>query len=233
MPRRKAAKPNGSAARGGDVSDDRHMEISFRFGQAEDIDAVADLVIDAGGGLYEFLLDGLVPGVSARNMIRYAVSDESTLFSYTNGLLAEQGDEVLGLALCYPGDEFGLPWIVRNVIPRRRLDRVRALLEADVRGTLYLNSLAVTEAARGGGVGRLLLGCVGELTAELALDTVTLHVWADNEPAIGLYRSSGFEIVETIPIEPHERLPHEGGMHLMSAPLPLRADGGAGAGRAP
>ena len=190
-------------------------------------------MIDAGGGLYEFLLDGLVPGVSARNMIRYAVSDESTLFSYTNGLLAEQGDEVLGLALCYPGDEFGLPWIVRNVIPRRRLDRVRALLEADVRGTLYLNSLAVTEAARGGGVGRLLLGCVGELTEELAFDTVTLHVWADNEPAIGLYRSTGFEIVETIAIEPHERLPHEGGMHLMSASLPLRAGGGAIAGRAP
>lgn len=197
------------------------MELSFRFAQAEDIDTVADLVIDAGGGLYEFLLGGLVPGVSARDMIRYAVSDESTLFSYTNGILAEQGGRVLGLALCYPGDEFGLPWIVRNVIPRRRLDRMRGLLDADVRGTLYLNSLAVPEAARGQGVARLLLGCVGELTAELAFDTVTLHVWADNAPALHLYRSSGFEIVETIPIESDERLHHAGGMHLMSAPLPL------------
>jgi len=194
---------------------------------------VADLVIDAGGGLYEFLLGGLVPGVSAHNMIRYAVSDESTLFSYTNGLLAERDGEILGLALCYPGDEFGLPWIVRNVIPRARLDRVRGLLEADVRGTLYLNSLAVTEAARGGGVGRLLLGCVGELTAELAFDTVTLHVWADNAPALNLYRSSGFEIVETVSIEPYERLEHEGGMHLMSASLPLRVGVAADARQMP
>lgn len=209
------------------------MELSIRFGQAEDIDAVADLVVDAGGGLYEFLLGGLVPGVSARDMIRYAVSDEATLFSYTNGILADRDGQVLGLALCYPGEEFGLPWIVRNVIPRRRLNRVRGVLDADVQGTLYLNSLAVPEAARGQGVARLLLGCVGELTAELEFDTVTLHVWADNEPALRLYRSSGFEVIETVPIEPHERLMHEGGMHLMSASLPLSVGGQADAKRMP
>lgn len=197
------------------------MEISFRFGQAEDIDAVADLVIDAGGGLYEFLIGGLVPGVSARDMIRYAVSDEETLFSYTNAILAEQAGGVLGLALCYPGDEFGLPWVVRNVIPGGRLDHVRGLLDADVRGTLYLNSLAVGQSARGQGVARLLLGCVGTLAAELEFDRVTLHVWADNAAALRLYGSVGFDIVETVPIAPHERLPHHGGMHLMAARLPL------------
>jgi ribosomal protein S18 acetylase RimI-like enzyme len=196
-------------------------EVSFRFGHADDIAAIASLISVAGNGLFEYLLDDLVPRLSAIDFLKYAVSDSESPFSYANAILAERDDEVLGLALCYPGEEFGLPWVARRLIPSKRVEKIQALLDCKLDGTLYLNSLAVVESVRKMGAGRKLLGCVGELSQYLSLDTVTLHVWDKNEAAIRIYHEAGFKTNKFVHVVPDERLPFEGGMLQMEAKVPF------------
>ena len=62
-----------------------------------------------------------------------------------------------------------------------------------------------------------MIAAVGTLADDMGLDKVSLHVWADNEPALNLYRKSGFEIVREIPMPSDERQRHSGGMCLMVA----------------
>lgn len=82
--------------------------------------------------------------------------------------LAERGSEVVGFATVVGG----------------RFRRLRHV------GTLEIR---VDRPARGQGVGRALVGSLVEL-AELCpvLQKLSLAVFADNSPAIGLYRSLGF-----------------------------------------
>lgn len=194
--------------------------VVIRFGNAGDIEAIASLISMAGSGLFEFLLDDLVPGLSAADFLKYAVSDSNSPFNYSNAVLAEVDNEVLGLALCYPGENFGLPWVVHRLVPSRRLEKIQSLLDSKLDGSLYLNSLAVIEGAQRMGVGRKLLGCVEELSRELSFDTVTLHVWDWNEAALELYHNVGLKTVRLINIDRDERLPSEGGMLQMEMKVP-------------
>lgn len=202
------------------------MATSLRFAQAEDTSTVADFILEAGAGLFEFLLNGLLPGVRAKQLLQIAVTDESSVLNYSNAILAEADGQAVGMVLCYPSDEFGIPPVVETVVPRRRLDQVREILGSRIEGTFYINTFAVSEGARGKGVGRMLLGCAADLASELSFELLTLHVWADNDAALGLYRGAGFETVKTIPVATSKRLAHRGGMLLMSAPLPLRFEAG-------
>lgn len=196
--------------------------VVLRFGNAGDIEAIASLISLAGNGLFEFLLDDLVPGLLTADYLKYAVSDANSPFNFSNAILAEVDNEVLGLALCYPGENFGLPWVVRRLIPSRRLEKIKLLLDSKLDGTLYLNSLAVFESAQRTGIGRKLLGCVEELSRELSFDTVTLHVWDHSESALELYHNVGFKTARFIDIEQDERLPNEGGMLQMEVKVPFR-----------
>lgn len=65
-------------------------------------------------------------------------------------------------------------------------------------------SMWVDPSARGLGVGDLLLTTVERWAAECGYTTLRLGVFADNEPAIALYRRNGFEF-ETGPGEGAER----------------------------
>ncbi len=200
------------------------MAVSLRLARVEDSDVVVESILEAGAGLFESLLNGLLPGLGAQQLLRVAVADEASALCYANAILAESDGEVVGMILCYPAEDFGLPPLLESVLPRRRLDRMREVLTSRVEGSWYINSFVVRADARGQGIGRLLLGFAAELAGELGFDRLSLHVWADNEKAIGLYRAVGFETVREIPVEPGEGIDHQGGMLLMYAPLPLRLE---------
>lgn len=197
------------------------MDISIHFGETDDIPTIADFVIAAGDGLFEFLLDGIVPMVRARDLIRMAVGDSESVLSFSNALLAERNGVPVGMVLSYPADQYGIPPVVETVVPGKRLAHIRDILDSRIEGTWYVNSLAVVEEARGLGVARLLLSTVADLAGEAGFDALSLHAWDDNPPAIALYRSVGFETVRAIEVAPTERLRHSGTMLLMRAPLPL------------
>lgn len=200
------------------------MEISIRFGQVEDTEVVTDFILHAGAGLFEFLLNGLIPGVNARNLLRMAVVDMDSVLCYSNAVLAECNGQAVGMVLSYPSNEYGIPPLVKTIVPRKRLDHVRSILESRVENSWYVNSLVVAPLAQGQGVARLLLECMSEVAVENGFEHMSLHVWADNTQALKLYEKEGFKVVRNIDVEPSETFEHNGGMKLMQASLPLKPD---------
>ena len=169
---------------------------TFRFGEADDIPAIRDFILDAGAGLFEYMLDRALPGVSARQLIKLAVADPDANLSYRNALVADHPEHgPAGIALCYPAKAYGIPPIVESIVPRKRLEPLRPFLTEKVPGTLYLNTLAVAPQARGCALGSTLVDLTLEWAAELGYRGVTLHVWQENDSAVAMYRNRGFEAI--------------------------------------
>ncbi len=110
--------------------------------------------------------------------------------SYQNVLIAARGPEPLGLLLAYPGaDAHALddPF-------RERLASLGLPEQVESEGTpgeLYVDTLAVTEAARGQGVGAALLAAAAGQARARGLDRVGLLV-EDGNRAATLYARMGF-----------------------------------------
>jgi len=88
----------------------------------------------------------------------------------TLALLAYDGEEPVGIALCF-----------------------RGFSSFKGRPLLNIHDFAVHEAARGRGVGRRLMEAVFDVARELNCCRVTLEVAVANEAAQRLYRKCGFE----------------------------------------
>mgnify|MGYP006274152295 CR=1 FL=1 len=196
------------------------MSYSFRFGHPDDIPAVRDFVMDAGAGLFEFLLDRALPGVSARHLVKLAVADSSSPLAHHNALVAEAEDgRIAGIALCYPAREYGLQPIVKSIVPKGRLRALEDMLSRRVDGTLYLNTLATAGWARGEGLGGALLDFAIELAAEQGFTGLSLHVWADNENAMEMYAARGFQEVARFPSPEADEFRHKGPILLLNRPV--------------
>jgi ribosomal protein S18 acetylase RimI-like enzyme len=197
------------------------MDIGFRIGEAADTELIVDQILQAGDGLFESLLDGAVPGIRARQFLRLAVKDEDSPLGFGNAIIAEGEGKAVGLALSYPASEFGLHPLLQSLLPKARLDPFRQLFDSKIPDSWYLNSLSVSEAFRGKGLAKLLVACCGDLALSAGQSLISLHVWADNQPALSLYRTLGFNEVERIPVELRAQDRPAAQMVLMSAPLPL------------
>ena len=191
------------------------MKPTFRTGGAPDLDFVTSGIVAAGDGLVEFLVSGLVPGMSTERLLQAAVLDAGSPLNVSNAIIAEIGGRPSGLALAYPIEQFGITSDLMALIPRKRLDHLQALFANPVENSFYLHALWVDPSARGMRVGRGLLDETVAAAAERELDIVSLHVWADNEAALSLYEGYGFETVATVPVGKTEQIDHDRGMLLM------------------
>jgi ribosomal protein S18 acetylase RimI-like enzyme len=176
------------------------MDVSLRFGEATDAAVVADYALRAGSGLFEFLLNGVLPLVTAEHILRLAVVNEGSVLHYSNAVLAELEARPVGMILCYASDHYGIPQILETLVPKARLEKVREFLSSRIENSYYVNTLIVDDAARGRGVGRLLLDFAAALAQEQGRQSLSLHAWSDNAPALNLYRESGFAVVRQIPV---------------------------------
>jgi ribosomal protein S18 acetylase RimI-like enzyme len=172
------------------------MHFTYRFGEPDDTTAIRDYVLDAGGGLFEYMLDRAIPGVKARHLVHLAVAEPGSVLCYDNAIVAEAPDgHIAGIALAYPAAEFGLSTVLETVVPSSRLQTLRDMLSRRVERTLYLNTLAVADWARGQSLGSTLLDLTTTWAQERGFSGVSLHVWEDNQNACKLYQSRGFETV--------------------------------------
>lgn len=193
------------------------MEI--RMGCATDTDHLIRYLLMAGEGIFEHLFDDAYPGLSARDALALGIGDETSPYHFENAYLVETDGGVVGCLVAFPANELGLPEIVYNVLPKDRIDPVRPLFEEGVPDSFYINTLAVDEAARGKGVGSLLLDFAVELARSSDCDSLTLHAWGDNEVALSLYRAYGFEELEKIYLPKTAALAHEAPMLLLKHSL--------------
>jgi ribosomal protein S18 acetylase RimI-like enzyme len=195
-------------------------QITYRMARADESVELARYMCIAGGGLYEFLFDDLVPFVTAVDVLSAGIGGERYPVSYRNCCVAALGDggAMIAAANVFPAD------LLREdhytLLGSERHDHVRPMLELQDWGSMFLNSLAVSDAHRGSGIGARLLDWAEARAAEAGYDRLSLHVWADNARALNFYRARGFVQTGVADIPPHPRLPHDGGSILMSKPVP-------------
>jgi ribosomal protein S18 acetylase RimI-like enzyme len=169
----------------------------------------------AGGGVYEFLFDDLIPFVTALDVLSAGIGGEHYPVSYRNCCVATLGHDgkIVGAANVFPADLLKEEQYVPFATERQR--HIRPMLELQDWGSMFLNSLAISAEHRGSGIGAKLLSWAEARTADAGLDRLSLHVWADNTAAVNFYKARRFVEVGVAEIAPHPRLPHRGGSILM------------------
>lgn len=193
--------------------------MDVRIGMATDREDLVRFLLMAGEGLFEHLFENAYPGLTAIDALGLAVGDEASPYYFENAYLVEDEGTIKGCLIAFPAEQIGLPEIAYSVLPRERLDPVLPLFTGHVPNSFYINTLAVNEEARGQGVGGLLLDFAAELARGANYDSLTLHAWGDNETALSLYKSKGFECVDRIPIPPSDALRHTEPMLLLQTQL--------------
>ncbi len=187
--------------------------VTIRAAAAEDAPELARLIDLAGGGVYEFLLDGLVAGLTAREMLMPGLAGRTGSLSYRQSGVAVMDGRIVGVAHGYPVD-----WVRTedySGLPPDRVAHLASFSTTQDWGSYFLSALAVDPARQRRGIAGRLLAWFYERARTGGFDRVTLHVWADNEGAQRLYAKEGFVELGRAAIPRHPRLPHEGGSVLL------------------
>ena len=195
-------------------------QVTYRMARPDDSGELARYMCIAGGGVYEFLFDDLIPFLSAVTLLSAGIGGERYPVSYRNCCVAALGGdgEIVAAANVFPAD------LLKDdnylLLGSERHDHIRPMLELQDWGSMFLNSLAVSDAYRGSGIGAKLLGWAEGRAAQAGYERLSLHVWADNISAVNFYTRRGFTAVGVAGIPTHPRLPHNGGSILMSKAVP-------------
>jgi ribosomal protein S18 acetylase RimI-like enzyme len=178
--------------------------INLRTAQTGDEPQIAPLMIEAGGGFYEFLFGGLGPEMTLLQFFKRAISADEGPYSWKNCLVAERCGHLIGFANAFPTR------LIRDQDPgpiaQESLAHLAPVTEIMDWDSFFLNSIAVLPSARGQGVGQALLEEVLNRARRTNFQNVTLQVWEGNDSACRLYERHGFTIVRTAVLEPHPKL---------------------------
>ena len=194
--------------------------INLRPAVADDVEFLAECIYAVSAGVAQTLLDGLMPGIKATDLLGMALRDEHSHYSHKNCVLAEVDGRPAGLLFAYDAALQHIPPLVERVIPARRMDSVRELLTISVPGSLYINTLWVDTNLRGFGLADALLDCAGALAEDMGLRSLSLFAWHDNERARAFYARHGFRPIKTIISLGDMRALHPDGGHVYLLDLP-------------
>lgn len=192
--------------------------IDLRLAEPSDAPLLGVAALAAGGGIYEHLLAEAAGGLDAATVLASTIAAGIDGLSWRHSVIAaaETGD--LGAAIAYPAPTFSLHPSIARAATAEALNDLHPLFDAKPHKATYcLHAIWTAEAARGQGVGALLLDAVLAMAADAGFSGVSLHVWADNKPALKLYESRGFKAIQAIDIPRRDRMPHSGGKLLMQA----------------
>lgn len=193
--------------------------IVYRTGEKKDSLRIAELIYAASGGITEFLLHDVVPGMTSIQLMARTLEGDNSHYTFRNVITACSGEEIAGIALSYPSEFHGVTEEMRAFFPKDRLLHLHDLLHSNVAGSFFLDALCVAPEFWGQGIGGKLIALTKERAGAAGAHSLSLIVLADNAPALRLYERYGFETIKYIRLDPHELIPHEGGAILMKCPL--------------
>ena len=193
--------------------------IIFRSAYSQDAPAIAQLTLDASGGILEFLFAKLVEGMTAEEILAAAIAEAEGNLSYRNTIVAEKEASVIAIANSCSAIKHRITKEMRDFIPQERLVVLEDFFASRVNDSLLLNALSVKSEYRRQGIGKRLIEEVKQKARAEGFASVSLIVWTDNLPAINLYSSLGFEEIKHIEIGFHPSITHQGGAKLMNCPI--------------
>lgn len=140
----------------------------------------------------------------AMQILQQFFVQEDNRISYRNVTVMEQDGQVAGILVAYDGgeaDRLDRPILER---PGRSTDEKYALVKETRPGEYYLDTLSVSEAYQGQGIGKALMAAFEQQGRELGHSQVSLIVERDNGRALTLYERQGYIKDEVIVIAGHE-----------------------------
>jgi GNAT superfamily N-acetyltransferase len=195
---------------------------AIRPARPADAPVLAALTVHAGHGVMDVFYAGLVPGLSTQEAVEQRrIRSAGNYAEWPRWMVAEDtAGAVLGGVNAFAHDVFGESPADPLIGP----DRHAALaslsrLEDQARGTYYLNLIAVSPAARGKGIGSLLVAEAERQARAAQFGRLTLSTFESDEGLMRFYGGHGFRVLGTAPIMPHPALDHGGNWALLCKDL--------------
>ena len=195
------------------------MGISYRQGRREDSPQLAELIDISSGGVVEYLYQNAVPGDSPVQILTRSLERDRYPLTYRNAIVAEHCGEIAGMVLSFPSRFHGMITGMNAVLPHERIEHMRSFYEARVEGSWYIDSLGVYERFRRKRIATGLIERAAGRAGEEGYRIMSLIVFADNIPALNLYRSLGFQVQRRVELGENELIPHTGGCLLLRLDL--------------
>ncbi|XOI98318.1 GNAT family N-acetyltransferase [Paenibacillus polymyxa] len=182
-----------------------HQEKSplIRPARIEDADQVIPLLYQAIGDI-AYSLAGEADHEKVMQILQAFYVQEDNRISYRHVTVMEQDRLIAGILVAYDGgeaDRLDQPILDR---PGRSLDEKYALVKETRPGEYYLDTLSVSEAYQGQGIGRALMAAFEQQGSDLGHSQVSLIVERDNGRALMLYERQGYVKDDVIVIAGHE-----------------------------
>ena len=177
-------------------------ELNFRQAEASDAPFLAQCVTEVSQGVVEALLDGLLPGISATQVLTMVLQDDSSAFSHKNCVLAELEAKPQGLLFAYPSEEQEIPKLLRAMTSKARLEPLEDLLTCKIADTLYINTLWVASDFRGQGLADALIDYAKYWAQGLELKGLSLFSARNNTRACQFYQRMGFTVQREVFVPP-------------------------------
>lgn len=174
---------------------------TFRQALPDDADQIAAIVSETSAGVVNHLFGGLIPGLPAEKILAAAFLKGQGSYNTANVILSGTADRITGLLFMYPASEHVVPVLMASLLPSKRLEPVRPILERGIPDSLYINSIWLNEELRGSGLGTSLMVEAASRCRALGFDRISLFCWNDNEKALRFYAREKFHIVEHLPPE--------------------------------
>jgi ribosomal protein S18 acetylase RimI-like enzyme len=195
------------------------VDINYRPAEKDDSTRLAELINIASDGVVEHLFHDLVAEMTPVQLIAYNLRQGNYPHSYQSASVAVDGSDVIGMVLSYPSSFHKITDEMRNFFPKERLDHLSDFYSAHVPDSWFLDALGVDETYRRRGIGKMLVELTKEKAKENGYEFLSLIAFADNSPALGLYKALGFHVVQEVNLEGNEFIPHYDGCLLLKCDL--------------
>ena len=190
-------------------------QILYRDGRETDSQRLAELIVQASGGMAEFLFDGIIDGLTPAQIIAHQLAGDNYPHTYKNAIVAEFDQMVVGMALSFPAWLHRITDEMIQFFPADRLAYLEDFYSARVENSLLLDALAVDPAHRQTGIGSQLISLTKQKAWAHNFNAVSLILFSDNRSAYHLYERNGFKVVRPIKLEPRGTITYQGGCLLM------------------
>ncbi|MBL8667539.1 MAG: GNAT family N-acetyltransferase [Rhodospirillales bacterium] len=190
--------------------------VQLRPARPEDAGLLGEMLVEAGGGIFEVLLEGLVPGLTPAQMMAEAARREAGGFSFRHATVVEVDGIAAGSLTAFPAGLFGSE--TSELIPPDRLVYLAPMQQMLDRGSWYIAALAIRSEHRRRHLGGRLLRASFAAAREQGFPRISLHVWAKNVTALGLYLCLGFDETGSARVPEHPLLRHGTTLLALSRP---------------
>ena len=194
------------------------MDLKIRTAHACDIPHLAGIWLEATAGLVEALYERAIPGRRTNEIVEHLFSRSGTTTCFSNAIIAEKGDVVVGGLHAYPeaqeAHDPSCPLVEEN-----RYNVLEPFGELHATGSYYIVAVAVYPPARNKGIAKRLLQRAESDARSQGFEQISLHTFEQNSVARSLYTRLGYEEEARRPVVAHPRIRYGGDILLMTKSL--------------